>query len=260
MGPAIEGSSAATLTAGLAQQVRHGLPVADCTPRGAAGEELELLELRGDLLEEPRLQHRLAPLVDPAAERHARRREKEAAHVERRAERVEAVGVVGCGQLGDGALRLLRDHQRAVQPVPVVARQLRRAVGVQTREQGEPARPVGGRLERRELLPDLLSERRVRLGRLRTALHEPAQVHGRAAAEHRGATTIEHIPNRPQRVAVELAGSVLVLRVAQVHEVMLHPPHLALRRLIRTDLESAIDLDRVHRNQLSWQQLAQLER
>ena len=133
-----------------------------------------------------------------------------------------------------------------MQSIPVVPGQLRRTARVQTLEEGEAARPVTDRLKGCEAEADCIGEGRVGLGGLGPPLHQPTQIHRGAAAQNRRLPSIEHLANRTQRVAVKLAGSVLIHRIAQIDQVVLDSLHLTRRRLVRANLQPAVHLHRVH--------------
>ena len=190
-------------------------------------------ELRCRLLEQALLEHRVAPLVDAPAERLARRAQEEAAHVERVAQRVEAVRIGRRPEVRRRALGLPRDHDGTLQSVPVVAAQLLGARRIELLELREPARPVVGRLERRQQLAHLLIERRIRLGRLWAAACEPAHVHGRATDEDGQTAAREHLLDGVERILVERTGRVLLVRLPQVQKLVGHPRTLLGRWLRR---------------------------
>mmetsp|Transcript_8000 Transcript_8000/g.26186 ORF Transcript_8000/g.26186 Transcript_8000/m.26186 type:complete len:479 (-) Transcript_8000:116-1552(-) len=239
------------------QQVLERLAVADCAACRVGGEQLALEEQVGHLSQQARLQHRAAPLVDAAAERHARRGEEEAAEVERGAQRVEPRVVGRRGQRCRLRARLHRHHERAVQAVPVVCRQLSGARAVERAQQRKPAFPVCRLLVWLQRVARRRGDRWVGSRRCRAAVHEPPEVHARPSDEDGRLAAREDLVDSGECVGVEGAGGVVVAQLGDVDEVVRRARPLHRRRLVGADLKTAVHLHRVDRDQLARERLTQ---
>mmetsp|Transcript_32680 Transcript_32680/g.76514 ORF Transcript_32680/g.76514 Transcript_32680/m.76514 type:complete len:218 (+) Transcript_32680:693-1346(+) len=158
------------------------------------------------------------------------------------------------------APRLRRDCQCARQPVPVVAAQGGRPLRVIGREQREGRVPIAAAAQRRQPRLGRRHELGVGLGRSWRARDEPVHVHGRAAHADRRAPACLDLGDRDRGVAVKVAGRVGLVGLAQVEQVVGHARQLGGGRLVGADVERAVDLHRVDRDDLAAQPQRELHR